>query len=141
MKATVFALALMCAGAALAQPPPPAPSAAQQAARHAQHMENLATLLDLTDAQKAQVQSVLETEHAKMKQAFEQAKSSGSKPDWQQMKALHQQLEQETLQTLGPVLSATQLKKFQVLMQMHDHPHFHHGPRNGSSSAPPPAAS
>jgi Spy/CpxP family protein refolding chaperone len=140
MKATVFALALMCAGAAVAQSPPPAPSAAQQAARQAQHMENLATLLDLTDAQKAQVQTVLQAEHAKMKAAFEQAKSSGTKPDWQQMKALHQQIQQETLQKLGPVLSATQLKKFQVLMQMHDHPHFHHGPRNGSSSTPAPTS-
>jgi|SRR5579862_6113307 len=140
MKATVFALALLCAGAALAQTPPPAPDPAQQAARQAQHLENLATLLDLTDAQKAQVQTVLQAEHAKMKAAFEQAKSSGTKPDWQQMKALHQQLEQETLQKLGPVLSATQLKKFQVLMQMHDHGHFHHGPHNGGSSAPPPTA-
>lgn len=137
MKATVFALALACAGAAFAQTPPPAPNAAHEA----QHMDNLATLLDLTDAQKAQVQSVLQAEHAKMKAAFEQARSSGSKPDWEQMKALHQQLEQETLQKLNGTLSATQLKKFQVLMQMHDHSHFHHRPSGDSSpsAAPPPA--
>ena len=142
MKATVLALALFCAGAAFAQSAPPAPTAAQQAARQAQHMDNLATLLDLTDAQKGQVQTVLQAEHAKMKAAFEQAKSSGTKPDWQQMKALHQQLEQETLQKLTPVLSALQLKKFQVLMTMHQHPHFRHGQKPGTSnSAAPPAAS
>ena len=140
MKATVLALALMCAGAAFAQSPPAAPPAAQQAARQAEHMNNLGVLLDLTDQQKTQVQTILQAEHAQMKAAFDQAKSSGSKPDWQQMKALHQQVEQETLQKLTPVLSALQLKKFQVLMTMH-HPHFHHGRKTDGSSATPPAAS
>jgi Spy/CpxP family protein refolding chaperone len=141
MKATVLALALMCAGAAFAQSTPPAPTAAQQAARQAEHMNNLATLLDLTDQQKAQVQTILEAQHAQMKAAFEQAQSSGTKPDWQQMKALHEQMEQQTLQKLSPVLSATQLKKFQVLQTMH-RPHFHHhGPKTDGSAAAPPAAS
>jgi Spy/CpxP family protein refolding chaperone len=140
MKATVLALALVCAGAAFAQSTPPAPTAAQQAARQAEHMTNLATLLDLTDQQKAQVQTILEAQHAQMKAAFEQAKASGTKPDWQQMKALHEQMEQQTLQKLSPVLSATQLKKFQVLQTMH-RPHFHHGPKSDGSAAAPPAAS
>jgi hypothetical protein len=134
MKATVVALALLAAGAAFAQSPS---TTTAPAAREAQHMNNLATLLDLTDAQKAKVQTILEAEHAKAKAAFEQAKSSGTKPDWQQMKALHQQLEQETLQQLTPVLSATQLKKFQVLSQMH-RPHFHRGGPAGSSSSTAP---
>ena len=125
MKASILAVAaLLCAGAVLAQTPP-APAAAS-------HMDNLATLLDLTDAQKTQVQTILQAEHAKMKEAFEQAKASGTKPDWQQMKALHQQIQQETLQLLTPVLSATQLKKFQIVSQMHRH--FGHG---GPRSAPP----
>jgi Spy/CpxP family protein refolding chaperone len=135
MKATVLALALLCAGVASAQTSaPPSP-----AAREAQHMNDLATLLDLTDAQKAQVQPILEAEHAQMKQAFEQAKASGTKPDFAQMKALHQQVQQETLQKLTPVLSALQLKKLQILTShMHGHPHFHKGA--AAAAAPPPAA-
>jgi len=130
MKARIVALAaLMCAGAVFAEAPPaPTPAAV------ASHMDNLATLLDLTDAQKAQVQTILQEEHAKMKESFEQAKASGTKPDWQQMQALHQQLAQETLQKLTPVLSATQLKKFQIIQQSM-HGHFHRG--GGPSSAAP----
>jgi Spy/CpxP family protein refolding chaperone len=140
MKATVLTLALLCAGAAYAQAPA-APAA--QGAESARHMDDLATLLDLTEAQKAQVQSVLEQQHAKMKQSFEQAKASGTRPDWQQMKALHEQAQQETLQKLAPVLSATQLKKFQIIqqhmMQAHMGHHMAHGPAGATSSAPPPA--
>ena len=141
-NATVLTLALLCAGTALAQAPPPADAAANTS-REARHMEDLATLLDLTSAQRVQVQSILEGQHAKMRQAFEQARASGSRPDWQQMKALHQQLQQETLQKLAPVLSALQLKKFQILSQRM-HPHFGHGPDHGSppgeegAAAPPP---
>jgi hypothetical protein len=113
MKATVFALALLWAGALCAQTPPAAPS------HEAAHLDKLATLLDLTDAQKAQVQAVLEEEHAKMRAAHEQAKASGTKPDWQQMKAMHQQIQQEIVQKLTPVLSESQLKKFQALQEMH----------------------
>jgi hypothetical protein len=134
MKASVLALALLCAGAVFAQTPPPA------AAHGARHMDDLATLLDLTDAQKVQVQAILQEEHAKMKQSFEQAKASGTKPDFQQMHALHQQLQQETLQKLTPVLSAVQLKKFQVLSrQLHSH-FGHGGPGHGAAegTAPPP---
>jgi hypothetical protein len=133
--ATVVALALLCGGAAFAQTPPPAsPNAAK-------HMDDLATLLDLNDAQKAQVQTILQEEHAKMKASFEQAKASGTKPDWQQMKALHQQLEQETLQklqTVNPPLSATQLKKFQIIAEQMHHAHGMHG-APGGAAAPTPA--
>ena len=140
MKATVLALSLLCSGAAFAQTPSTSASAttAAMSARAAQHMKNLATLLDLTDAQKVQVQAVLGEEHAKMRQAFEQARGSGSKPDFAQMKALHQQMQQETLQKLTPVLSALQLKKFQIIQQSM-HPHHHHGPK--AAAAAPPAQS
>jgi Spy/CpxP family protein refolding chaperone len=138
MKATVLTLALLCAGAAYAQSPaaPPAPHGADAA----HHMQDLATLLDLTDAQKAQVQTILEEQHAKMKQSFEQARASGTPPDWQQMKALHEQMQQETLQKLSTVLSATQLKKFQIIQQ-HMSAHMHHHMDHGESGTPttPPA--
>ena len=137
MKATVMTIALLLAGAAYAQtPPPPAPNAAEAA----RHMDDLATLLDLNDTQKAQVQSILQEQHAKMKESFEQAKASGSKPDWQQMKALHEQLQQETLQKLAPVLSATQLKKFEIIQQaMHEHMGHHMAHAQAGAAAPAPA--
>jgi CHASE3 domain sensor protein len=129
-------VALLLAGAAYAQtPPPPAPNAAEAA----RHMDDLATLLDLSDTQKAQVQSILQEQHAKMKANFEQARASGTKPDWQQMKALHEQVQQETLQKLAPVLSATQLKKFEIIQQaMHQHMghHMAHGQAGATASAP-----
>lgn len=132
MKATVLALSLLCAGTAFAQSPTPAAASARQA----QHMDDLATLLDLTAAQKAQVQAILQAQRAKMQAAFEQTKASGTQPDWTQMKALHQQVEQETLQQLTPVLSALQLKKFQILQKsMHGRFH-HHGAPPAAGSAP-----
>jgi hypothetical protein len=131
MKASVFALAVLWTGALFAQAPAPP--------EHAAHMDRLATLLDLTDAQKTQVQAILQEEHAKMHASFEQAKASGTKPDWQQMQALHQQVRQETLQKLAPVLSEAQLKKFQTLQEMHGemmHGHFGHGPPPGGATPP-----
>ena len=121
MKATVLALALAFSGVAFAADTSTA-TPPNAAAREAEHMTNLAT------------------EHEKMKAAFEQAKASGTKPDFAQMKALHQQIQTETLQKLQPVLSALQLKKFQVLSQMHGHGHFHHGPPGERSPAAPATA-
>jgi hypothetical protein len=135
MKATVMTIALLFAGAAYAQTPPPAPHAAEAA----RHMDDLATLLDLTDAQKAQVQTVLQEQHTKMKESFEQARAAGTKPDWQQMKALHEQLQQETLQKLAPVLSATQMKKFQIIQQAMGHHMGHMHMAHGETGAAAPA--
>ena len=139
MKAMVLALALACSGVAIAADTTSSGTTNTRpnaAAREAQHMANLAVLLDLTDAQKVQVQTVLEAEHAKMKAAFEQARASGTRPDFSQMKALHQQMQAETMQKLQPVLSALQLKKFQVLSQMHGPHPFHHGPPPSGEAAP-----
>lgn len=136
MKASVLALVLLCAGSGAAFAQTAAPTG------RASHMDNLATLLDLTEAQKAQVQAILQEEHAKMKASWEQSKASGTKPDFQQMHAMHQQLQQETLQKLTPVLSAAQLQKFQALAQMQHHGHFGHGgpggPGGETETAPPP---
>ena len=128
MKAIVIALALLCSGALFAQSPAAAPGA---------HMDNLATLLDLTDAQKTQVQAILKEEHAKMRQMMQEAKASGSKPDFETMRALHEQVKQETLTKLTPVLSAAQLKKFQALGNLHGmHGHFGHGGPAGGATPP-----
>ena len=60
-------------------------------------MDKLATLLDLTDAQKAQVQTILQAEHAQMKAAFEQAKASGTKPDFARCMPSSSRSHQDTL--------------------------------------------
>jgi Spy/CpxP family protein refolding chaperone len=124
MKASFLALAVLWVGAAIAQAPAspdggPGPGGGGRHESPAQRLDNLATLLDLTDAQKTQVQAVLEAEHAKMKAAREQAQASGQKPTFEQMKATHEQVQQDTITQLTPILTPAQLKKFQVLMTEH----------------------
>jgi hypothetical protein len=119
MKTSVVALLALWACAAVAGSP--------GGAKAASHMANLAIVLDLTDAQKPQVQTILEGAHAQMRQLFEQAKAAGGKPDFQAMHAAHEQIHQDTLQKLSTVLSATQLKKYQALEQMHSHGFGGHG--------------
>ena len=125
MKASFLALAVLWVGAAIAQAPAspdgggPGPGGGGRHESPAQRLDNLATLLDLTDAQKTQVQAVLEAEHAKMKAAREQAQASGQKPTFEQMKATHEQVQQDTLTKLTPILTPAQLKKYQVLMAQH----------------------
>ena len=140
MKATVLTLALLCAGAAYGQTPPPPPPHGADAAHH---LDDLATLLDLSAEQKGHVQTILEEQHAAMKESVENAKATGTRPDW---KALHEQLQQQTLQKLAVgkgALSATQLKKFQILQQqMHAHMGHRMGHAgNGAAATPatPPA--
>ena len=132
MKATVLALALLAAGAGLA------PTASMAGPPEGRHMDDLATLLDLTEAQKVQVSAILQEEHQKMRDSFDQAKASGAKPDFEQMRALHQQIHQELVQKLTPVLSAPQLQKFQILERMHGG-HGHFGPGGPPPDARPPS--
>jgi hypothetical protein len=134
MKATVLMLAVLCAGAAYAQTPPaPSPHAAETA----QRMDDLATLLDLNEAQKEKVHQVLQEQHAKMKESFAHAKATGQQLDW---KTVHQQMQQDTLTALSTVLSATQLKKFQIIQQqMHAHMGHHVGHGAEGAAATPPA--
>jgi Spy/CpxP family protein refolding chaperone len=121
MKISVAAVAALWMGVAIAQAPDSAggggPGPGFRHESPAEHMDHLATLLDLTDQQKAQVQTILDAQHAKMKAERDAAQTSGQKPTFEQMKAAHDQLRQDTLAQLTPVLSAAQLKKFQVLME------------------------
>ena len=122
MKITVAAVLVLWMGAAIAQAPDALPGGGGPGPgfRHespAQRMDRLATLLDLTDEQKAQVQTILDEQHAKMKAQRDAMQASGQKPTFEQMKTEHEQLRQETLTKLTPVLSPAQLKKFQVLME------------------------
>jgi Spy/CpxP family protein refolding chaperone len=128
MKTTLLAVAVLWVGAAVAQAPdsPPAggPGPGFRHESAAERLDHLAILLDLTDAQKAQVQAILDEEHSKMKALHDQAQASGTRPTFEQMKAEHEQMQQETVTKLTPVLTPAQLKKFQVLME-------HRGPPGG----------
>ena len=137
MKARLLAVALLWAGTALAQAPDGPPPGGGPGMRHenpAARMDRLATLLDLTDAQKAQVSAILEQQHQKMQAAREQEQASGTKPTAAQMKAMHEQMQQETLAKLTPVLSPAQLQKFQALMAERGGPGGHGGPPPASSN-------
>jgi len=143
MKASFLAVAILWAGAVMAQTPDAANGPGGPGGRHenpAERMDHLATLLDLTDAQKVQVQAVLQAEHAKMKVLFDEAQASGTKPTREQMRAEHEQLKQDTLAKLTPVLDAAQLKKFQVLTEERgSRGGFHRGPPPADASAQPSA--
>jgi Spy/CpxP family protein refolding chaperone len=121
MKITLVAVAVLWMGVAAAQAPDaPGGGGPGPGFRHespAERMDHLAILLDLTDAQKAQVQAILDEQHAKMKAQHDAMQASGQKPTFDQMKAAHDQLRQDTLAKLTPVLTPAQLKKFQVLTE------------------------
>ena len=137
MKSSLLALVLLCgAGVAFAQAPPDHPPGPPNAAHQ---LDRLTTLLDLTDTQKAQVKAILDAEHAKMRAQFQAAQASGTKPTFEEMRAARQQARAATVQQLTPVLTASQLKKFQVLMEEERGPHGHgpHGPPSGDA---PPAS-
>jgi hypothetical protein len=120
----VLAAVLCAAGTAFAQAPP-SPSHADWQAKRQQweqkwkakraemeqkRLDRLAVLLDMTPAQKQQVQTIFSAERDQMKQAMKQAMAA--------RKAAHT----EAKTKLGQVLSATQMKKLQLLM-----PHRRHG--------------
>src|SRR5215469_13175820 len=139
MKSTLLAtLALCAAGVALAQPPNP-PTPQQRAAWEAKRMDRLALLLDLNAEQKSQVQTILDTERAKMQAAFAQFQASGTRPTRDQMKATRQQLKTETETALSGVISSLQLQKFEALGLGLGGGRFHHrhGPPPGGT---PPAS-
>ncbi len=138
MKARFLALILFCAtGIAVAQTPPDRPRAPANAAHQ---LDRLTTLLDLTDTQKAQVKTILDAERAKMKAQFQTAHASGTQPTFEEMRAARQQLQAETVQQLTPVLTQSQLKKFEVLMEEERGPRGRgpHGPPSGDT---PPTSS
>jgi len=133
MKSSLLALVLLCGvAAAFAQAPPDHPPGPPNPAHH---LDRLTTLLDLTDTQKAQVKTILDAEHAKMRAQFQAAQASGTKPTFEEMRAARQQARAATVQQLTPVLTASQLKKFQVLLEEERGPHGRgpHGPPSGDA--------
>ncbi len=87
-------------------------------------MDRMAVLLDLNDTQKAQVQKILDEQHEKVKAVHDEQRSAGTKPTREERAKFHEDLKQDTVTKLQSVLSADQIKKFEVLM---DRPRKHGG--------------
>lgn len=132
MKHRVITAALLwlAAGIVLADPPA-APNGG-----HEHQIDRLVTLLDLDAGQKVAVQNVLDEQHKQMAAQWQQSKASGTRLNRDQMHAQREQMHKDTIEKLRPVLSDTQLKKFEVLTEHPDHPMGPHGKR----PPPPPAA-
>jgi len=132
MKHRVITAALLwlAAGITLAEPP-----AAPQGGEH--QIDRLVTLLDLDAGQKVAVQNVLEEQHKQMAAQWQQSKSSGTRPTREQMHAQREQMHQATIEKLRPILSDTQLKKFEVLSERpHGPPHGKRPPDGATAPAP-----
>lgn len=103
----------LAAGSVLAQTPgPPADAGADR-------MDRLAILLDLDEGQKAAVKKVFDEQFEQRAALRKEAKESGTRPTREQMQAKHEQMKQETIEKLRPILSDQQLTKFEALA---DHP-------------------
>ena len=135
MRLSMFLVALLASATLYAQPGPPPQD---MAAHEAKMMDHLAVLLDLTDAQRPQVEAILKDEHGKIRQAMEQANAGGAAPDHEKLKALHQQIHDDAIARLTPVLTPLQLQKFQILGEMHMHSMamMHHGPHAAGAHPP-----
>jgi hypothetical protein len=127
MKTTLLGVAATCiavaAGAqtfntgALPNPQGAQPNGAASVPSH--NIDQLATLLGLDEGQKAKVQTVLVEEHANAEALVRDAKTSGGNPSMEQLRAIGQQIEGETVEKLASVLTNAQLARFQQLQQAH----------------------
>lgn len=113
MKSTLLTLTalFLTAGIASADPPDAA------SAGHRPPIERLATDLQLDDYQKGEVERILEAQHESMRMARAQSEASGERPSHEEMRKRHEQMQQETLKALKPILTEEQLQKFQTLMK------------------------
>ena len=136
MKTSALPLVLLCAlGTVMAQSAPDRPPGPPNPAVR---LERLATLLDLTEAQKAQVKTVLDGVHGKIQAQAEATRAAGTKPSMEQIRAMREQRKAEAVKQLAPVLNATQLKKFEVLMD-EESDHGPGGPHGSGPHGAPPA--
>ena len=137
MRVTLSMLGLLlAAGFASAQTPPAdSPPAASNGTPQLSRLDRLGILLDLTPQQKLQVQQVLDEERQQMRAFWQQQKSSGAKPNFQQMRTERQQLREQTLAQLQQLLNPNQYSKLQVLMTPRFRRHWRHGPAGGSASS------
>ena len=128
-RVALIAAAMLASAVALAGPHPGHPGP---------DMDRMATLLDLNDSQKAEVQKIFDEQHEKMKAAFDQAQSSGTKPTREERAKFHDEMKQDMNTKLQAVLTPDQMKKFEALM---DHPRGGGHRWHGDSQKQPAAQS
>lgn len=113
-RITIAAIALLAAGIALAEPPPPPHG------RGGPDIERMAVLLDLDEGQKAAVKQVFDEQRRQRRAEWERAKESQkdnqARPTREEMRAKRDQLQKETSEKLRPILTDTQMTKFEALM-------------------------
>jgi hypothetical protein len=80
----------------------------------------------------SQVKTILDAQHAGMRARSRSERASGTTPSLEQMRSVREPMRTRTVQQLAPVLSAAQLKKFEVLMEEH------RGEGRGPHDPPPP---
>jgi Spy/CpxP family protein refolding chaperone len=127
LSIAVLSLAAAVAGAA------EKPAGPHAGPNRAERLEKMSILLDLDAGQKVQVGQALDEQQQQLRtqmQALrEQARSSGQRPDFEQVQQQRVQAEKELLDKLRPVLTDVQLKKFEVLRELT-------GPRHGPPGRP-----
>jgi hypothetical protein len=120
---TTFAAALLLiAGSAFANPPGPAHDSGAR-------LDRLAILLDLDEGQKAAVKQVFDEQAQQHKERWQKAKESQTRPSREEMHATREKMHHEMVEKLRPILSDTQMTKFEAL---HESPGPFGGPPPGS---------
>lgn len=109
-RTTIAAALLLIAGSAFADPPGPPPDAGAR-------LDRLAILLDLDEGQKAAVKQVFDDQAKERKEQWQKAKDSQTRPSREQMRAAHEKMHQEMVEKLRPILSDTQMTKFEALSE------------------------
>jgi hypothetical protein len=113
-RITIAAIALLAAGSVLAEPPAPPHG------RGGPDIERIAVLLDLDEGQKASVKQVLDEQRqqrqAEWVTATESQKDSQARPTREEMRARRERMRKETVEKLRPILTDTQMTKFEALM-------------------------
>jgi len=89
-------------------------SYAEEQNRHKRGPERMIEKLNLSDNQTEQFRTIMDEQHQKRKNVHEQYKDS-RETEHEAMKALHQ----ETIERLSPVLTAEQLKSFEIEVKRH----------------------
>lgn len=132
LSIAVLSLAAAVSGAAEKQAAPGPDRAA--------YLEKVSILLDLDAGQKVQLEQVLAEQrqqlHSQRQALREQARSSGQRPDFEQVRKQRLQAERELLDKLRPVLTDVQLRKFEVLRELTGPRHGPGGHRGGRHGGP-----
>jgi Spy/CpxP family protein refolding chaperone len=113
-RITIAAIALLAAGSVLAESPAPPHR------RGGPDIERMAVLLDLDAGQKAAVKQVFDEQRQQHQAEWEKAKESQTenqtRPTREEMRAKREQMQKETAEKLRPILTDTQMTKFEALV-------------------------